>query len=120
SLRGTLSVVLMRPWIAKVGEHAVSHVFGHEPIVILNRLDDRLVIRGDNGPHVLRIETGRQRGRANKVAEHHCELSPFGGGLDSSGLTGAFAGNAGRLRRGARQGRDSGKEPAALPDGRNP
>ena len=41
-------------------------------------LGDGAVIRGDNLPQILGIETCRERRRGDQVAEHHGQLPAFG------------------------------------------
>jgi hypothetical protein len=38
----------------------------------------RVLVAGDDRPHVLRIEPRRQFGRADEVAEHHGQLTALG------------------------------------------
>jgi hypothetical protein len=52
-------IVLMRNRVAEIGEYAVAHVRGHEPIVSANGLGDALVVRADRLTKVLGIEPRR-------------------------------------------------------------
>ena len=54
----TLSVVLMRLRIAEIDEHAVAHVFRHEPAEAGDGLGDTFVISAD---HELRRSSGSSR-----------------------------------------------------------
>jgi hypothetical protein len=53
---GALSIMLMRLGIAKIGENAVTHVFGDETAVALDQLRAAAVIGGDDAPQVFGIE----------------------------------------------------------------
>src|SRR6266567_7389218 len=68
----------MRPRVAEVDQHAVAHVLGDKAIEAADRLADRAVVVADQLPQILRVMTGRERGRANQVAEHHRQLPAFG------------------------------------------
>ena len=64
-------IMLVGLRIAEIGEHAVAHIFGDEAAVARDRRRAAFLIGGDDLAHVLGIEPRRQRGRADKVAEHH-------------------------------------------------
>jgi hypothetical protein len=49
-------VVLVRVWVAKVGEHAITHVFREEPIEAAYRLGDTGMIATDDLAQVFGIE----------------------------------------------------------------
>jgi len=51
--------------------HPIAHVLGHEPVEPGDRLRDAFVIGAKHGAHVLGVELGRERRRANEVGEHH-------------------------------------------------
>jgi len=74
------------------------------------------VIGTDQLAQIFRVETRRQRGRADQIAKHHGQLTPLGfAGGNSLREYGLGAG----LRRSARQGRDSIEQSAAMPDRRD-
>ena len=75
-----LGIVLMRLRIAEIDQHPVAHVFGDKAVEAADRLADRAVVVADQLAQILRVMTGRERGRADQVAEHHRELPAFGFG----------------------------------------
>ena len=80
-----LGVVLVRLRIAEVHEHAIAHVLRYEPAEALHSLGDALLIGGDDLAQVLRVHTGRECGRTDKVREHHRDLTALCGVLRSYG-----------------------------------
>jgi len=68
----------MRLRVAEIDENAVAHVFGDKAVEPGNDLGDRAVIRADDLAQILGIEPRRERGRADKIAEHHRQLPAFG------------------------------------------
>ena len=77
-----LGVVLMRLRIAEINEHAVAHVFGHEPAEAAHRLGDAFLIGRNDLAQVLRVHARGQRRRTDQVGEHHRDLAAFGSVLD--------------------------------------
>jgi hypothetical protein len=75
---GTLGIVLVRPRIAEIGEHAVTQVPGDVPVPAPDHRNAAVPIGTHQSADVLRIEPARQRGRADEIAEHHGELPAFG------------------------------------------
>ena len=74
-----LGVVLMRLRIAEIGEHAVAHVLGDEPAERAATISaTAAVIGADDLAQILGIEPGRERGRADEIAEHDRELAALG------------------------------------------
>ena len=73
-----LGIVLMRLRIAEIDQHAVAHVFGDKAVEAADRLGDRVVVGADQLAQILRVKTGRERGRADQIAEHHRQLPAFG------------------------------------------
>jgi hypothetical protein len=73
-----LGIVLMRLWVAEINQYAVAHVPGDEAVEPGDDLGDGAVIRPNDLPQILRVMTGRERGRADQVAEHHRQLPAFG------------------------------------------
>ena len=73
----TLGVFFMRAGKAEIGEHAVAHEFCDETVITRYRSRAGVLIGTDDLAHVLGIEPRRQRGRADQIAEHDGELSPF-------------------------------------------
>jgi hypothetical protein len=45
-----LGVMLVRPWVAEIGEHPVAHVFGDEATVALDELGAAAMIRVEDAP----------------------------------------------------------------------
>ena len=72
-----LGIVLMRPRIAEIDQHTIAHVFGDKAVEAADRFGDRAVIGADQLPQILRVMTGRERGRADEIAEHDRQLPPF-------------------------------------------
>ena len=66
-----LGVVFVRLGIAEIGEHAVAHVAGDEAAVRRDQGRAALLIGRDDLVHVLGIEPGGKRGRADEIDEHH-------------------------------------------------
>ena len=73
-----LGIVLMRARVAEIDENAVAHVLGDEAIEHGDDLGDRAVISADQLAQILRVMTGRERRRPDKITEHHRQLSAFG------------------------------------------
>jgi hypothetical protein len=78
---GALGIVLVRPRIAEIDEHAVAHVFGDIAVEPCDRLGDAFLIPTDDVAQILRIEPSRQRCRADQVAKHDRELAALGAGI---------------------------------------
>ena len=81
-----LSVILMRPGIAEIGEDAVAHVFADEAAMTGDKRRATMVIGGEDAAHILRIEPGGHCGRARQVAKHDGQLTALGGVLVRGGL----------------------------------
>ena len=75
-----LGIVLIRPRIAEISEHAVTHVSGNEPAKFLDLLGAAAMVRAHNFLQVLRVEPCRERCRANKISEHDREMTSRGCG----------------------------------------
>ena len=73
-----LGIILMRPRVAEIDEHAVAHIFGDKTIEPGDHLSDDPMIRGDDLAQILRIEACRKLRRADQIAEHHRQLPPLG------------------------------------------
>ena len=73
-----LRIVLMRPRIAEIDQHAVAHVLGDEAVEAADRIGHGAVVVPDQLAQILRVKPRRQRRRADQVAEHHRQLSAFG------------------------------------------
>ena len=76
-----LGVLLMRAWVAEIGEHAVAHILGDVPIPALDHFGAALVISSEHCAHVFWVEPRRQLGRTHQIAEQHCQLSALRIGL---------------------------------------
>ncbi len=66
--------------IAKIHEHAVTHIFRHKPAEAAHGLGNALLIRRNNFAQVLGVHAGGERRRAHKVREHHRDLPALGVG----------------------------------------
>ncbi len=84
---GPLPLVLMRPRIAEIGQHAVAHELGDEALEACYHPGAGVLIRAQHLAHVLRIDPRRERGRSDQIDEHHRQLPPLGFGA-RSGLWG--------------------------------
>ena len=73
-----LGIILMRLRVAEIDQHAIAHIPGDEAIEPGDDFADGAVIGGDDLAIILRIEAPRQRGRADEIAEHHCQLTALG------------------------------------------
>ena len=73
-----LGIVLMRLRIAEIDQHPVAHVLGDKAVEAADRLGDCAVVVADQLAQILRVMTGRERGRADEIAKHHRQLSAFG------------------------------------------
>jgi hypothetical protein len=72
-------IMLMRSGVAEIGKNTIAHVLGDEASIAPDQRRAALVIGGDNPAHIFRIEPRRHRGRTNEIAEHHSQLTAFGG-----------------------------------------
>ena len=70
----------MRLRVAEIDQHPVAHVLGDKAVEAADRLGDGAVVGADQLTQILRVKTGRQRGRADQIAEHHRQLPAFGVG----------------------------------------
>jgi hypothetical protein len=105
-----LGIVLVRLRIAEIDQYPVTHVLGDKAVEAADRLADRTVVVADQLAQILRVMTGRQRRRADQIAEHHRQLAPLGLGGDRS------SGGGRRLRGGLRRlGAKSGYRGEQLP-----
>src|SRR5262249_28228621 len=90
-----LSIIFMRLRITEIDQHAVAHVSGDEAIEPGDDFGDGAVVGGDDLAQILWIESRRQLGRADEVAEHHRQLPAFGiggrGGGPRGGVTNPVA-----------------------------
>ena len=71
SAHRALGIVLMRLRIAEINQHPVAHVLGDKAVKAADRLGDSAVVIPDQLAQILGIMTGRERRRADEVAEHH-------------------------------------------------
>ncbi len=111
-----LGVVLMRLRVAEIDQHAVAHVLGDKTGEAGNRVGDAAMIGADYLAQILGIVAGRQRRRADQIAEHHGELTPLGI-AGSGGRHGRGLGDA--LRHAAAKGGDRGQQFATMTDRRD-
>jgi hypothetical protein len=77
---GALGIVLMRPRVTEINEHAIAHVLGDRAVEPGDDLGDRTVIGGDDLAQILGIEPRRECRRADQVAEHQRQLPALGRG----------------------------------------
>ena len=71
----------MRLGIPEIDEHAVAHVFRHEPTEAAHGLGNAFLIGRNDLAQVLRVHTGGECRRTDKVREHHGDLAALGGVL---------------------------------------
>jgi hypothetical protein len=64
---------------AEIGQHAIAHEFGDEAVIARDRARAGILIGADHFTHIFGIEPRRHRGGADEIAEHHGELTAFGG-----------------------------------------
>jgi hypothetical protein len=75
---GALGIVLMRPRVAEIHQHAVAHVLGDKAVEAGDGFADGGMVGADDCAQILGIEDGRQRRRADQIAKHHRQLPAFG------------------------------------------
>src|SRR6516162_5670854 len=73
-----LRIILMRSRVAEIGEHAIAHIPGDEPIELVDDIGDDAKVFVDNLAQILGVEPHGERGRANEITEHHCERPALG------------------------------------------
>ena len=86
-----LDRVLVRSRPAEIGQHAVAHQLGDMTLEARHRTRDRVLVRAEHVPHLLRVEPAREGRGADQVGEHDGELPSLGlprlgGGLRQDGL----------------------------------
>src|SRR6516162_1206063 len=81
-----LRIILMRNRVAEIGEHAIAHVPGDEPIELADDIVDGAKVLVDNLAQILGVEPHGERGRANEIAEHYCEGPALGSWCSRSSL----------------------------------
>ena len=108
-----LGRVLVRPGPAEVGEHAVAHELRDVALEARDLARDRVLVGADELAHLLGVEAGRERGRADEVAEHHRELAALG---LADGRRSLLGGRRLGRRRAVPQGGDGGEQLAAVTD----
>ena len=67
--------MFMRLGVAEIGENAVTHVFSDEATIALDEFGAAAAIGTNDAAQVLGVELSRERGRADQVAKHDCELA---------------------------------------------
>ena len=92
-----LGRVLVRPGPAEVGEHAVAHELRDVALEARDLARDRVLVGADELAHLLRVEAGRERGRADEVAEQDRQPPPLG--LGGAGRGRPLLGGRGLDRR---------------------
>ena len=70
--------MLMGLGIAEIGQHPVTHVLGDETAGLGDEIGAAALVCTNDLTHVLGVEPRRQRGRADKVAEHYRQLAALG------------------------------------------
>jgi hypothetical protein len=71
-------VILVRVRVAEICKYPIAHVLRDEPASLGDLLGAAEVIGADDLAHVFGVEADGERRRADKVAEHDCELAAFG------------------------------------------
>jgi len=107
---GSLGIVFVRAGIAEIGQYSVAPELGKEAVISSRNTGAGGVIGIDHGAHVLRIEAGRQGGRAHQIADHHGEVTAFGLVTQSR-----FGRCFSRCRSDPIELRDRAQNPAAMP-----
>jgi hypothetical protein len=74
----------MRLGIAEIDQHTIAHVFGDKAGEASDPVGDAAVIGAEDLAQILGIKAGRERRRADQVAEHHGQLAPLSFGRDRS------------------------------------
>jgi hypothetical protein len=118
-----LGIVLMRLRIAEIDQDAVAHVLGDKAGEAADRVGDGAVVVADQLAQILGVMTGRQRRRADQIAEHHGQLPAFGfGGSWCVARCRRLRGGGHRRGFGCTLGQcgDSIQHATAVPDRRNP
>ena len=75
-----LGVVLVRPRIAEIRQDAVADVVADMAAIAADHLDAGFLEALHDVAQILRIEPGRELGRADQVAEHHGQVAALGQG----------------------------------------
>jgi hypothetical protein len=61
----------------EIGHHAVAKVLRDMPAEVLDRLCRCMMVLADDFPPLLGIEMASDLGRADQVAEQHCQMPPL-------------------------------------------
>lgn len=72
---GPLSIVLVRLWIAKIDENAVTYKSAKITTEAVNHRCTRLLIRANDFAEIFRIELRRKGRRPDEVTEHNRKLA---------------------------------------------
>ena len=80
--RRTLGVVLMRQRIAEQAHQPVAEFFRDVTAHFGDRSGGGVEIGADQVAPFLGIELRGDRGRADQIAEHHCEIAALAGDFD--------------------------------------
>src|SRR6516165_7651194 len=75
---GSLSIVLVRLGVAKIGEDAIAREGRDDPAERDNDLRAASMVLGKYGTQILGIEPRRERRRADKTARHYGQLPTLG------------------------------------------
>ena len=74
-MHGALRIVFVDAGITEIGERTIAHVPGDEAAEAFNGLSCAAVIRADDLPQILGIESGGEQCRSDQIAEHDGELA---------------------------------------------
>ncbi len=77
-------IVFVRSWPPEVTEHAIAHELCDMALEPTDLSGDSILVSPQQIPHVLRVYSSRERGRADQVAEQDGKLATLG--LAVSGL----------------------------------
>jgi len=77
SADSTFRGVLVGARVAEEGEDGIAHEAVEEAVEAADRARDAVLELADDPGHLLGIETPRQLGRADQVAQQHRDLAPF-------------------------------------------
>jgi hypothetical protein len=73
-----LSIVLMRPRVTKIDQHAIADIAGDKAVEACDCRSNAGLIAADDRTKILWVKSRRHLGGICHVAEHHAHLAAFG------------------------------------------
>ena len=73
-----LRIILVGAGVAEIDEYSVADEPGYPAVISSNDARAGGAVGPDHFPHILGIETRRERGRADQIAKHNGEVAPLG------------------------------------------